>query len=129
MLFTKCILKEPSPQDGMRVSIMSRHTLNDGVTPDLRIKKFDIHMVEFAPSSKLIGSYYRKKINWKIFEESYLEELRSPQKTPRVYLFSIVASIRNITIMCIEDGSKFCHRRILAEECQRLEKTLRVEHR
>ncbi len=37
MLYTKSILKEKVPSDGIRISVMSRHTLNDGITQDNRI--------------------------------------------------------------------------------------------
>jgi len=37
MLFTKSIYKPVSVLDGQRISVMSRHTLEDGVTPDPRI--------------------------------------------------------------------------------------------
>jgi len=37
MLKSKCILAEKNIDDGQRISIMSRHTLNDGKTPDERI--------------------------------------------------------------------------------------------
>ena len=36
-LFTKCILKEKENNDGLRISVMSRHTQNDGVKLDKRI--------------------------------------------------------------------------------------------
>jgi len=60
-LFTKCIFKEPELSDGLRISIMSRHTLDDGKTPDERITsdKFNHHWTIFAPPLKLIGSYKR----------------------------------------------------------------------
>ena len=48
MLKSKCILSSKKPEDGTRISIMSRHTLNDGKTPDERITEdsFDIHQPE-----------------------------------------------------------------------------------
>ena len=36
-LYTKSILKPRSSRDGRRISVMSRHTLEDGVTQDKRI--------------------------------------------------------------------------------------------
>lgn len=33
-----------------------------------------------------------------------------------------------MTILCIEDEATECHRKILAEECQRYEKDLIIKH-
>lgn len=37
MLKTACILSERTEEQGVRISVMSRHTLEDGKTPDKRI--------------------------------------------------------------------------------------------
>ena len=129
-LYTKCILKSPSPEDGLRISIMSRHTLSDGKTPDSRInlESYDKHWKFFAPEPKLIGSYYRNEIGWDNFEERYLKQVRSPQSAGMVKYLAKVALKHDITILCIEEGCEQCHRRILAEECQRIIPDLRVRH-
>lgn len=46
MLFTKSILKQKEKGDGIRISVMSRHTLNDGIILDDRIAKhsYDEHL-------------------------------------------------------------------------------------
>lgn len=130
MLFTKCILAESSPDDGLRVSIMSRHTLDDGVTPDERLDgRCDIHMSILGPSGKLIGKYKRKEISWLEFELAYLDELRRAPKIRLVRLLTRFARIQNITTLCIGDTAEFCHRRVLAEECVRHEPRLRIGHR
>ena len=51
MLFTESILSERHPDSGTRISVMSRHTLNDGVTPDPRIipASYDEHISQMAP--------------------------------------------------------------------------------
>lgn len=61
MLKTKCILAPESENDGLRISIMSRHTLEDGKTPDSRItpNHFDLHLPILAPHPKDVGAYYR----------------------------------------------------------------------
>lgn len=48
MLKSKCILSPIDDKDGIRISIMSRHTLQDGKTNDIRIIKqiFDEHRPE-----------------------------------------------------------------------------------
>jgi uncharacterized protein YeaO (DUF488 family) len=132
-LYTKCILDVPLPNraDGVRVSVMSRHTLSDGKTQDSRIKEsmFDIHSPILAPSPRLIGDYYQRGLGWGTFESRYLEELRSEPKLSWVVQLGEDAIHQDITILCIEDYARYCHRRLLAEECKRLRPILYIEHR
>lgn len=132
MLYTKCILDSvDTEEDGLRISIMSRHTLNDGVTPDKRIVSgsYDVHLSVLAPSLKLIGAYYKESLAWGVFENRYLEEIRHPQKFSIVQVLSRLALATDVTLLCIEDCSDRCHRRLLAEECQRIMPELKVLHR
>lgn len=72
ILRTSCILIPRSPIDGIRISVMSRHTLNDGKTPDHRLMgMFDEHRPELGPAPKLIGDYYRG-LSWAEFAEKIL---------------------------------------------------------
>ena len=130
MLFTKCILKEPCFKDGLRISVMSRHTLNDGTTPDTRIQICHFHIPELGPHPRLIGRYYRKEIDWNIFEKEYLKQIRSRVEiVSRIKFFAGLALKYDITFLCVEEKPKFCHRRLLAEECKRIEQKLILEHR
>jgi len=130
MLYTKCIITEPEKSDGTRISVMSRHTLNDGITPDPRITldKYNEWLREVAPPSKLIGGYYKRNLKWDDFEPKYLQYLRSPEISPKVKELAERAMNSDITLLCIEATAKYCHRRLLAEECQFYETELRVEH-
>lgn len=128
-LFTKCILKPPDAADGIRISVMSRHTLPDGVTPDPRIIHFDLHMPLLGPSPQLIGSYYRRGLPWNEFEMGYLSELRQDKKSLAIQLIANLALTHDVTILCIEDTCEYCHRRLLADACQACEPRLAVEHR
>ncbi len=126
MLRTKSILTPRGDYDGFRISIMSRHTLNDGVRPDSRIQKdlYDEWKKEFAPPLKLIGDYYKRNLPWKKFEERYLEHLKSIYE--KVRELSETALIKNITLLCIEESPEKCHRRLLAEECKRIQSKLEI---
>ena len=137
-IYTKCILNPPDKESKrIRVSVMSRHTLNGGITPDTRITPdlYDVHCPLLGPSSELIRAWYQigknppPKISWEVFEMRYLEEIRSLKKAYLVKLLAYFASRMNITLLCIEKSSKHCHRRLLAEECQRLQPSLEVIHR
>ena len=130
MLFTKCILSKPLPDDGLRISVMSRHTLNDGMIPDSRIQTCHFHIPKFGPSPKLIGAYYRDEIDWSVFEKKYLAQIRSTQEIISIIkFFAEFALSHTITFLCVEEKPDFCHRRLLAEECQKFEPNMQVEYR
>jgi uncharacterized protein YeaO (DUF488 family) len=130
MLITKCILCPPLETDGVRISIMSRHTHNDGITPDTRIteKSFLIHLKLLAPSPKLIGDYYKTNLPWEEFEKRYLDEIRTYPKNIFLKSLAKIALETDVTILCIEDTSEYCHRRLLAEECKRIVPELKITH-
>ena len=130
-LFTKSILKEKIPSENRLISVMSRHTLEDGITPDERIIEginYDEWKAEFAPPAKLVWAYYRKEISWEEYEKKYLEFLRSKELIEKVISFAKRCIEEIIILECIEDTSEKCHRRILAEELQRHQSELKIVH-
>lgn len=129
-LFTKSIIKEKEVSDGVRISVMSRHTLNDGVTPDSRItfEKYDEHLRILAASDRLIGDYYKRGLTWQSFVERYLEQLQQESTMPVVAQLAARAITTDITLLCIELTPEKCHRRILAEECLKYTPQLVLEH-
>jgi uncharacterized protein YeaO (DUF488 family) len=131
MLYTKCILKPPSPEDGFRISVMSRHTTNDGKTPDPRITEelFHVHLSHLGPDPKKIGAYLRKEITWREFASAYRKKLQERPSSTGVEMIAKGALDGNITILCIEETAERCHRRLLAEECKRRFPDLQIEHR
>jgi uncharacterized protein YeaO (DUF488 family) len=110
---------------------MSRHTLNDGLTPDPRILRglYDEHLVILAPSPRLMGDYYKRGLQWTEFEVRYLLQIRQPETIPVVRRLARRAIEQTITLCCIEETAEFCHRRLLAEECVRSDPRLRIIHR
>jgi uncharacterized protein YeaO (DUF488 family) len=130
-LFTKSIIKEKEPNEN-RISVMSRHTKEDGITPDERIiegETFDEWRKEFAPPAKLVGAYYRNELSWEDFEERYVEFLQSPEVKLKVESFAKRCTEETITLMCIEDTADKCHRRLLAEELQKYQPQLKIFHK
>lgn len=130
-LFTKSIIKQREP-DEKRISVMSRHTKEDGVTPDERIidgESFDEWRKEFAPPAQLVGSYYRGELSWEDFEKKYIEFLQSTEIKPQVESFAKECTEKTITLMCIEDTADKCHRRLLAEELQKYQPQLKIFHK
>ncbi len=119
MFKTKCILTKPCVTDGTRISVMSRHTLVDGVTPDIRITQtlYDIHCKNLAPPDILVGAFYRGELSFKQYSYAYRMYLQ--QKDYRKTLRSIAkyGLVEDITFLCIEDLPEYCHRLILLQEC------------
>ncbi len=127
-LFTKCILDEKTSQDGFRISVMSRHTLNDGLTPDSRINNqdYDFHLKFLSPSSKLLGAYYKRGLTWNEFENLYFKQTEGMAKSFLIRILAKLALKFDITLMCIEKEPDKCHRRLLAEKCRYYEPKLKI---
>ncbi len=131
-LFTKSIFSDKQPSFATHISVMSRHTQNDGITPDVRIKEgesFDEWIKELAPPDKLVGAYYRNELSWDDYEIKYLDYLRTDEISTFVNNFAKRCTKETITLLCSEQSAENCHRRILAEELQRIEPSLQIIHK
>lgn len=119
MLKTKSILSNIEKSDGFRISVMSRHTLNDGKTPhpDITNEHFDYWYKNLAPPEKLVGDYYKRGIPYSTFAESYVSFLNLPDNKKKVKSLSDISMSNNVTLLCIEDKPENCHRKLLALEC------------
>jgi uncharacterized protein YeaO (DUF488 family) len=120
MLKTKSILKSKENSDGLRVSVMSRHTLNDGKTPHPEINEssYDQWLQILSPPTKLLGDYYKRGLSWNEFEQRYLDYIRMPEVQVEVKALAERSLDTVITLLCIEEFPMYCHRRLLAEECK-----------
>lgn len=119
MLRTKSIRLGREPDDGIRISVMSRHTLTDGVTPDPEITPnlYDDWWPELAPPPKLIGDHYKRDLPWDEFEQRYIDHIRSPQTAKQMENLISLVLVKSVTLLCVEDTPQRCHRRLLAQEC------------
>jgi len=126
MLKTKSILYDKEDTDGLRISVMSRHTLNDGITPHPEItdSSYNQWLQILAPPVKLIGDYYKRGLPWEQFEQKYLDYIRSSNVQTEVQKLAERSLDSVITLLCIEESPEFCHRRLLAEECKRYQPNL-----
>lgn len=126
-LYTKCILDDVCEEDGVRVSVMSRHTLDDGLTADTRLEgKYHEWMKSLAPPETLVGDYYKRNLSWNEFEKRYKEYLKKNEVARGVKNLANMATTMNITLLCVEQMPEKCHRRLLAEECKKYEPGLSV---
>lgn len=130
-LYTRCILSPRNIHEGVRISVMSRHTLNDGITPDTRISSdcYDEWKKVLAAPARLVGAYYKKELSWEIFAEEYQKYLEQPVIDFHVQHLARDASNTNITLLCIEETADYCHRRLLAERCHFYYPKLEIIHR
>jgi uncharacterized protein YeaO (DUF488 family) len=126
MLKTKSILYDKEDTDGLRISVMSRHTLNDGVTPhpEITSSSYNQWLQILAPPAKLIGDYYKRGLPWEKFEQKYLDYIRSSNVQLEVQKLAEQSLDSVITLLCIEESPEFCHRRLLAEECKKYQPNL-----
>ena len=126
MLKTKSILKPFEETDGLRISVMSRHTLNDGITPHPEItdSSYDQWLQILSPSAKLLGDYYKRGLPWEQFEQKYLDYIRQSNIQIEVQKLAERSLDSVITLLCIEESPTYCHRRLLAEECKKYQPNL-----
>lgn len=139
MLRGDCILT-PRYNNDRRISVMSRHTLSDGITPDTRIVRgnsFDEHLVELSPPDTLIGDWYRGKLGQRS-EETFVERFAPVyidylQRGGRQAMAELArrAINENILILCIEptppeNQPLLCHRTILLSQCALLRSDLEI---
>ena len=126
MLKTKSILEPKYESDGLRISIMSRHTLNDGLTPhpEITTSNYNQWIPLFSPPVELLGDYYKRGLSWNQFRKRYLEHIRKPEIQIEVQNLAQRSLDSTITLLCIEEFPKYCHRKILAEECKKYQPSL-----
>jgi uncharacterized protein YeaO (DUF488 family) len=127
-LHTKCILTAPHLGDGRRISVMSRHTLNDGRTPDYRLtNQFDEYRPELGPSPRLIGDYYKRNLPWGDFEDRYKDYLSGHLQRESMYTILLLLQTMSVTLLCIEETPEKCHRKLLAEALHHMDTRVRLD--
>lgn len=128
MLKTRCITRVPDADDGIRISIMNRHTLSDGITPnpDINLENFDCWWPALAPQSRLLGDYYKRGLPWHEFAAQFSTYLSEPDMQSKLCWLVEVARVFEVTLLCIEETPEHCHRRLVAEACEKIDQTLTV---
>lgn len=120
MLKTKCIFADISDEDGIRISVMSGLTLEDGITPhpDANKMQFQYTLAPLAPSRTLLGDYYKRGLSWDEYEYRYNQYLSLPDKSYVLDELCKLALNNTVTILCVEESPEKCHRRLIAERCK-----------
>lgn len=109
-ILTKSIHKSKNKEDGVRICVM-RH-----IRPEY---DFDIWIPNLAPSEKLLDDYIVKKtIVWIEFKKIYKENILI-RNYDLLKLLVLLANHTTITLLCGEDSVRFCHRKLIIEECKK----------
>jgi uncharacterized protein (DUF488 family) len=69
-----------------------------------------------APAKDLLKRYRSKEISWEEFEDLYLKQIKSSGSLEALN----PKDFENACLLCSEHTSEKCHRRLLAEELQKL---------
>jgi uncharacterized protein YeaO (DUF488 family) len=115
-LFTKSIQSKKTKSDGIRVCIMRRPE-DDA--------DWDIWMPHLAPSHQLLTNYHKGNVNWNEYCRVFNQEVLIGEN---IYIQILIemCKTRSITLLCWEEKPEKCHRRLVAEECMRLDPSLKV---
>jgi uncharacterized protein YeaO (DUF488 family) len=129
MLKTKCVLAPISEDDGIRVSVMSGLTLEDGITPhpDADKMQYQYWLKALAPSRALLGDYYKRGLSWDGYEERYNQYLSLPDKSYEIDELAKLALTHTVTILCLDESPEKCHRRLIAERCKQQHPELEIQ--
>lgn len=117
MIKTKSIQIKPEKADGIRICIMRR------VKPEF---VFDLWMPPLSPSTELLKEYHDEKIDWNGYENRFKKEVLDTQKIYLTMLLDL-SKKQTITLLCWEETSEKCHRRLVVEKLQAMEPTLKVK--
>jgi Uncharacterized conserved protein len=71
-----------------------------------------LHELSLAPDKQLLDDYKKKKIDWKIYQDRYINSL-SEKMIPNTISDSILNG--KVCFLCSEHKPDQCHRRLLAE--------------
>ena len=128
MIKTKCILHPIEYNDGTRISVMSKHILNDGETHRrIRASSYDFWFPVLAPPPMLARDYNEKDLPWEKFRERYLWYLETKEPQSKVKELAKNGLTAVVTFLCIEESPEHCHRRLLAETCKKYQPNLYLE--
>lgn len=117
MLKTKSIQRRKLNTDGIRICIMRR----PGEYED-----WDMWMPKLSPSHELLNQYKYENLSWAEMSKRFRKEVLQKQKFLIKWL-SRLAMEQTVTLLCWEEAPHCCHRKLIAEACQKENKRLHVD--
>lgn len=103
----KRIYDPPSEDDGYRV--LSTCYWPRGV-PKSRV---DEYTTTIAPSRELLREFKHEGLSWEEYVPRYLDEMQVPEAVTTIARFAKLAESKTITLMCICEDERRCHRSLL----------------
>ena len=83
-----------------------------------------VHLPDLAPTKDILNTYKKNKGDWKVYEHNFLELMkirRIEDKVPRELL-------DGGCLLCSEDKTDHCHRRLVAEYIKEKWGEVEIEH-
>lgn len=108
-LHTKSIQKPVAKKDGVRICVMRRP--KEGMN-------WDIHMPALSPSHQLLDDYLYHGATWDEYVVRFTEEVLQADNES-LQILGEMAKQHRVTILCWEKEPHQCHRRLVAEYCQK----------
>jgi uncharacterized protein (DUF488 family) len=70
-----------------------------------------VHLPELAPTQEMLDAYKKRKGDWKVYEQEFLELMARREVEKRVQ----PGQLQRGCLLCSEHLPHFCHRRLVAE--------------
>jgi len=82
------------------------------------------HELDFAPTKELLSQYRKKKLSWEDYEVAYLNLLDMRKVGKKIN----IEQLHQNCLLCSEHTAEKCHRRLLAEYLQAINKEVEIIH-
>ncbi len=82
------------------------------------------HNIDLAPTKELLAKYRDKKIDWAQYEKEYIGILEKRNVLKKIDFEKLDGSC----LLCSEHTPDMCHRRLLAEYLQKVNKEIKIIH-
>ena len=82
------------------------------------------HYLSLAPTKELLGSYKKKEISWKEYEEIFNQLMESRKVAEKIKEDDLVGGV----LLCSEHLPNNCHRRLVAEYFQKRWPGVKIKH-
>jgi uncharacterized protein YeaO (DUF488 family) len=79
----------------------------------VRREHFDKWVRELAPSKDLLEEYKNGDLDWKKFQLTFKEQMRTAESKEILSSLADIAKNRNVTLLCYEKNEENCHRHIV----------------
>lgn len=85
-----------------------------------------VHCDEYAPTKELLSAYQKGEVSWGEYEEQF-DEIMEKRGTYKQFPIRF-ALFERICLLCSEPTPEHCHRRLVAEKIQSMDKSIQIVH-